>query len=103
MYLPDLFFIAFVACWILAIRNVFFAKPQHPRTWRTTAALLTIGLSSVTAAYFIGSSVDEQGFLHEPFFLIGGGSLLNLAGMILTFILLLLGLFSPKTAVAEGR
>ena len=101
MYLPDLFFIAFVACWILALRNVFFAKPRHPRTWRTTAVLLTIGLSFVIAAQLIGSSVDHEGILREPFFLVGSGSLLNLAGLSLTFVLLLLGLFSPKPATAE--
>lgn len=103
MNLPNLFFLAFVLCWFLALRITLFARPRHPRTWRTTTVLLTIGLSLVTSAKWIGSTVDEQGFLHEPFFLIGSGSLLNLAGMILTIVLLLLGLFSPKTASAEER
>lgn len=101
MNLPNLFFLTFVLCWLLALRNSFLARPRHPRTWRTTAALLTIGLSLVTLAKWIGSTVDQQGLLHEPFFLIGSGSLLNLAGMSLTIVLLLLGLFSPKAASVE--
>ena len=103
MKLPNLFFIGYLASWILATRNALTAKVRHLWAWRVSAILLTVGLASLFAARRIGSSIDKDGFLHEPFFLIGSGSLLSLTGMCLTFALLLRGLFSKKAAQSDQR
>ncbi|MCX6848350.1 MAG: DUF3955 domain-containing protein [Verrucomicrobia bacterium] len=93
MSLPYLFFIGYLACWILAMRNPLKSQVRNRGAWRFTAVLLTVGLASLLAARCIGSSIDKDGYLQEPFFLIGGGSLLSLAGSCLTLGLLLRGLF----------
>jgi len=93
MSLPYLFFIGYLACWILATRNAMKSQVRNRGGWRFTAVLLTAGLGALFAARCIGSSLDAEGFVQEPFFLIGGGSLLCVAGSCLTLGLLLRGLF----------
>jgi|GEM_PF-2506931 len=96
MLLSYLLFIGYLASWILATRNAVKSQVRSRGVWRFTAVLLTVGLGALIAARCIGSSLDAEGFLQEPFFLIGGGSLLSLAGSCLTLGLLLHGLFGRR-------
>ena len=102
MIAPLLLCTVYLACWFLSARNALMSGARNRRLWLLTALLLTVGLGSLTAAWFIGSYVDEEGWLHEPFFLIGGGTLLSLAGSFITGVLLLLGLFRRGAAVTGG-
>lgn len=97
----DSIVLAYLASWILSTRNALTPTVRNQRVWRVAAVLLTIGLTALTAAQMIGSSLDKDGFLHEPFYLIGSGSLLSLAGSGITFLLVLLGLFSRLCAKLE--
>ena len=47
---------------------------------RIGLTLLLLGLGLLAAFRFIGSSVDQHGFLHEPFALLPVGWLLVLSG-----------------------
>jgi hypothetical protein len=47
---------------------------------RIGLTLLLLGLGLLAAFRFIGSSVDQDGFLHEPFALLPVGWLLVLSG-----------------------
>ncbi len=56
----------------------------------TTGALLILaGLGYFLAFNLLGSTLDAQGFLHEPFALLPLGYLLLFTGMVLTVIPLL--------------
>ncbi len=56
----------------------------------TTGALLILaGLGCFVAFNLLGTTVDTQGFLHEPFALLPLGYLLLFTGMVLTVIPLL--------------
>ncbi|MFQ2482724.1 DUF3955 domain-containing protein [Aeromonas caviae] len=56
----------------------------------TTGALLNLaGLGCFVAFNLLGSTLDAQGFLHEPFALLPLGYLLLFTGMVLTVIPLL--------------
>ncbi len=56
----------------------------------TTGALLILaGLGCFLAFNLLGSTLDAQGFLHEPFALLPLGYLLLFTGMVLTVIPLL--------------
>lgn len=48
--------------------------------------LMVMGIGSFMAFSLIGSSLDKQGFLHEPFALLPLGYLLLLTGAGLTFL-----------------
>ena len=105
MNLPLLFFAGSLLCWLLALRNAVVLPGGTGRTgWVLGAVLLTAGLAALAAARYIGSSLDSDGYLQEPFFLIGGGSLLNLAGSCLTLVMLLRAAFRRRKAtVAPGE
>ncbi|MEQ1843930.1 MAG: DUF3955 domain-containing protein, partial [Verrucomicrobiales bacterium] len=64
---------------------------RHRRGWLVSAILLSIGLLLLLAFRILGSTVDEQGVLHEPFPLLAIGSLFGLVGLGMT---LLLGVWS---------
>ena len=98
MNMPDLLYIGCLASWILATRRALTSKVRNRRAWRFTAVLLTAGLASLLTARCLGSSIDKDGFLHEPFFLIGSGSLLSVAGSCITSGLILRGLFCQGNA-----
>ena len=104
MNLPLLFFAGSLLCWLLALRNAVVLPGGTGRTgWVLGAVLLTAGLAALAAARYIGSSLDSDGFLHEPFFLIGGGSLLSLAGSCVTLgMLLRLAFVRRKQATAPA-
>ena len=93
MFLSYLLCIGYLVSWILATRNALKSQVRSRGVWRFTAVVLTVGLGALVAAQCIGSSLDAEGFLQEPFFLIGGGTLLCLAGSCLTLGLLVCGLF----------
>lgn len=93
MPLSSVLFIGYLACWILAMRNALKATVRSRGAWRFAAVLVTVGLGELFAARCIGSSLDAEGFLKEPFFLIGSGSLLALGGSCLALGLWLRGLF----------
>ena len=95
--------LGYLASWIVATRHALKPATRHLRSWRVAAILLTLGLASLLAAQRIGSSIDSDGFLHEPFFLIGSGSLLSLAGSALALLLLLRRLFSKGAASDDRR
>lgn len=101
MNLTNPIVLAYLASWLLSTRNALTPTVRRRRAWRVAAVLLTIGLTALTAAQMIGFYLDQDGFLHEPFFLIGSGSLLSLAGSGITLLLLLLGLFSRLFAKPE--
>lgn len=96
-----LFFAGCILCWVLAVRNTVVRPAGTGRTgWLVGAVLLTVGLAALAAAQYVGSSLDHEGYLQEPFFLIGGGSLLNLAGSCVTVgMLLRLALLRRKRTV----
>ena len=76
--------------WIVATGCSVQRNMRNLVAWRLSAVVLTVGFSFLTAAKLIGSSIDSEGFLHEPFFLIGSGSLLVLAGSCVALLLLLI-------------
>ncbi|GJA55120.1 hypothetical protein KAM348_25430 [Aeromonas caviae] len=53
------------------------------------ALLILAGLGCFLAFNLLGSTLDAQGFLHEPFALLPLGYLLLFTGMVLTLIPLL--------------
>lgn len=53
---------------------------------RIGVLLMVMGVGSFMAFSLIGSSLDKQGFLHEPFALLPLGYLLLLTGAGLTFL-----------------
>lgn len=97
---PTIFLIGYVLAWLWATVNAFRPKTRFLRAWRACAVVLTAGLSMLLASFFIGSSLDEQGYLHEPFFLIALGSLLSLAGLGLA---VLLGLCTVVSRLISSR
>ncbi|BDA17517.1 hypothetical protein KAM344_39900 [Aeromonas caviae] len=56
---------------------------------KTGALLILAGLGCFVAFNLLGSTLDAQGFLHEPFALLPLGYLLLFTGMVLTVIPLL--------------
>lgn len=86
---PTLWQIGFVLSWLLAVTNSFRPRVSFRRAWRVAATLLTIGLSLLVTFCSLGSTIDEQGFLHEPFPLLAIGSLLSFTGLVLAFLLAL--------------
>lgn len=61
------------------------------------ALLILAGLGCFLAFNLLGSTLDAQGFLHEPFALLPLGYLLLFTGMVLTLIPLL------KRVLCKGR
>ena len=53
-------------------------------TMKTGALLILAGLGCFVAFNLLGSTLDAQGFLHEPFALLPLGYLLLFTGMVLT-------------------
>lgn len=49
---------------------------------RSPEALIVFGLACLLAKSFIGSYADEEGWLHEPFFLIPTGYFLIAIGVV---------------------
>ena len=92
MNLPlDLLTTGYLVCWILSTRYALMRGGRNRRVWGFAAGMLTVGLCSLAAAWCIGSHLDSEGFLVEPFFLIGGGALLSLAGSLITGVMLVVG------------
>ncbi|WP_324029176.1 DUF3955 domain-containing protein [Aeromonas caviae] len=58
-------------------------------TMKTGVLLILAGLGCFLAFNLLGSTLDAQGFLHEPFALLPLGYLLLFTGMVLTVIPLL--------------
>jgi hypothetical protein len=98
MLTPFLLIASYLISWIFAIRNAWNAKARHRRAWGVSAVLLSIGLLLLGAFRVIGSSVDEQGVLHEAFPLLALGSLICVAGVGMT---LLLGLWNLLLRIAS--
>ena len=98
MITPYLFIASYLISWVFAIRNACSSKARHRRAWGLSAVLLSIGLSMLGAFHLIGSSVDEQGILHEAFPLLALGSLICVAGVGMT---LLLGLWNLLRRIAS--
>ncbi|MGY3903178.1 DUF3955 domain-containing protein [Aeromonas lusitana] len=53
---------------------------------RTGMLLMVMGIASFMAFSLIGSTLDEEGFLHEPFALLPLGYLLLLMGAVLALV-----------------
>jgi hypothetical protein len=102
MIAPILLCTGYLACWILSTRNALVSGARNRGVWIFTALLLTVGASSLFAAWCIGSHLDHEGVLQEPFYLIGGGTLLCLAGSFITVVMVVWGLFRRGTAVSRG-
>ncbi|WP_323950769.1 DUF3955 domain-containing protein [Aeromonas caviae] len=66
-------------------------------TMKIGALLILAGLGSFLAFNLLGSTLDAQGFLHEPFALLPLGYLLLFTGMVLTLIPLL------RRVLCKGR
>lgn len=84
------------------MRNVLKSTVRNRGVWRLAVVMVTVGLGELLAARCIGSSLDAEGFLKEPFFLIGTGSLLALGGSCLALGLWLRGLFG-RGVVQGGK
>lgn len=54
----------------------------HRLWWIVSATLLGLGIACFIALNVIGTHIDDQGILHEPFALIPIGYLLSLAGVL---------------------
>jgi hypothetical protein len=100
--LPNLLFASCVVSLIVSIRYSLVSGVRNQGVWRVAAVLLTVGMSALVEAWREGSYLDAEGFLHEPFYLIGGGTLLNLAGLGLTVVMLLREQFRRWAAVTGG-
>ncbi|MBP6784578.1 MAG: DUF3955 domain-containing protein [Verrucomicrobiales bacterium] len=101
--LPALFMIGYVLAWLLATTHAFRPGVKFVRAWRVFAVVLSIGLSMLLGARFIGGSLDAQGVLHEPFFLVAIGSLVCLAGLGMAILLGLFNLVSKIVAHHSRR
>ena len=60
------------------------ADEDNKMTMKIGALLILAGLGCFVAFNFAGTTVDAQGFLHEPFALLPLGYLLLFIGMVLT-------------------
>lgn len=89
---PTLFGMGYVLTWLLAVVIAFRPQVRFLRAWRGCAILLSMGLSMLLASRLSGGSLDDQGVLHEPFFLVGLGSLLSLGGLGFALLLVLFNL-----------
>jgi hypothetical protein len=67
-------------------------NPCRPWFWRVSAGLLWAGVLSWVLMFASGSTVGEDGVLHEPFALVPIGWLLLLAGTTVAFVTGLLSL-----------
>ncbi len=65
------------------------ADEDDKMTMKIGAPLILAGLGCFLAFNLLGSTLDAQGFLHEPFALLPLGYLLLFTGMVLTVIPLL--------------
>ncbi len=65
------------------------ADEDNKMTMKIGALLNLAGLGCFVAFNLLGSTLDAQGFLHEPFALLPLGYLLLFTGMVLTVIPLL--------------
>ncbi len=65
------------------------ADEDNKMTMKIGALLILAGLGCFVAFNLLGSTLDAQGFLHEPFALLPLGYLLLFTGMVLTVIPLL--------------
>ena len=101
--LPALFMIGYVLAWLLATTHAFRPGVKFVRAWRVFAVVLSIGLSMLLGARFIGGSLDAQGVLHEPFFLVRAGSRVCLAGLGMAILLGLFNLVSKIVAHHSRR
>ncbi|MFK0378508.1 DUF3955 domain-containing protein [Pandoraea sp. NPDC090278] len=68
---------ALVATIIAAVRDV-----DHRRYWTVCACVMLAGFACWIAFAAIGSEVDAQGFLREPFALVPVGMLMVVIGVI---------------------
>ncbi|WP_246189190.1 DUF3955 domain-containing protein [Pandoraea anapnoica] len=69
--------IALIAAIVAAVKDV-----NHRRYWTVCACFILAGFSCWIAFAAIGSEVDAQGVLHEPFALVPVGLLMVVAGVI---------------------
>ncbi|MFI1161843.1 DUF3955 domain-containing protein [Streptomyces sioyaensis] len=77
--LPVVLLALVTATLIIATRNA--VKSSHDRwAWRVSAALLWAGLLSFIVHVALGSTLDENGVLHEQFTFVLVGWVLFLAG-----------------------
>ncbi|WP_322881484.1 DUF3955 domain-containing protein [Pandoraea sputorum] len=68
---------ALIAAIVAAVRDV-----DHRRYWTVCACLIFAGFACWIAFAAIGSEVDAQGVLHEPFALVPVGLLMVVIGVI---------------------
>jgi hypothetical protein len=73
------------------------ADEDDKMTMKTGALLILAGLGCFLAFNLLGSTLDAQGFLHEPFALLPLGYLLLFIGMVLSLRPLL------RRALAKGE
>lgn len=67
----------------------------HRLWWIISATLLGFGIACFIALTLIGSDVDEEGLLHEPFALIPIGYLLCFAGILSVLLRIALNRLRP--------
>ena len=63
------------------------SKKTRVLTW-ISIAYIVVAISCIPIYNFIGATVDENGVLHEPFFLVPLGIVMFLAGLIIGIIAL---------------
>ncbi len=60
-----------------------------PISWKVSLPLFSLGFACMAGFRLVGSNVDDNGILHEPFALIPLGWLCLLAGAVIAFASLL--------------
>ncbi len=90
--------ISLIRC-LLAVLN---KEPQRG-WWFTNIILLLAGIGCFIALTLIGSYVDEQGILHEPFALIPIGYLLSIMGILGTLLRVTLEAWRAHTSKQKNR
>lgn len=73
------------------------ADEDDKMTMKTGALLILAGLGCFLVFNLLGTTVDAQGFLHEPFALLPLGYLLLFTGMVLSLLPLL------RRVLCKGR
>jgi len=80
-----------------------FDKEQHRGWWITNIVVLLAGMGYFLVLSLIGSYVDEQGILHEPFALVPIGYLLSIIGILGTLLRVTLDAWRAHTLKQKNQ
>jgi Protein of unknown function (DUF3955) len=73
---------------LLSTRQAFMARRDR-LYWRICAGLLWLGVACLIAKLLVGSTVDAEGVLHEPFFLLPFAYFCIFLGILMSILIII--------------